>query len=69
MKKTKKVVPFFFISVGIVGLILFIFGLQFNGTLSNDIKMAGLVGLGIFGLWAVVNIANAYADKKELENL
>ncbi len=67
--KKKNISNFFFVSIGIVGLILFIFGLQCSGTLCDEIETAGLIGLGVFGLWAVAKIANAYAERKELENI
>ena len=52
-----------------LGLILFIFGLQFNGTLCDEIQQAGLLCMGIFALWGILNIVNAYMKQKELENM
>jgi hypothetical protein len=67
--KLKKLTTFFFVCMGIVGLVLLIFGSQFDGTLSQDILKAGMVGIGIFALWAVANLTEAYMKKRELENM
>ena len=67
--KKMSINKIFFITVGLLGLILLVFGLQFNGTLSDEIQEAGIAGLGIFAIWAVFNIATAYIERKELENL
>lgn len=67
--KSKNVVTILFVAVGVLGLILLIFGSQFNGTLCDDIQKVGFTCLGIFALWAVFNIVDAYASKKELDNM
>ena len=67
--KSKFFVTTFFITIGLLGLVLFVFGLQFNGTLSDDIKLFGLIGMGAFGLWAAISLFDAYLKQKELENL
>ena len=67
--KNKNFSRFFFITLGILGLILFIFGLQFNGTLCDEIQQAGLLCMGIFALWGILNTVNAYMKQKELENM
>lgn len=67
--KSKNFVTIFFVTVGILGIILLIFGSQSNGTLSDDIKTGGLSCLGIFAIWAIVSIVDAYTAKKELENM
>ena len=67
--KSKNVVTIFFLTIGILGLVLLIFGSQFNGTLCDDIQTAGLTGLGIFAIWAVAQIAATYMTQKELDNL
>lgn len=67
--KSKKFVTILFITLGLTGLILFIFGLQFNGTLTDEIQKTGLLGMGIFAVWGIINIVDAYLKQKELENL
>lgn len=67
--KSKKFVTTIFIAFGLIGLILFIFGLQFNGTLTDEIQKTGLLGMGIFAVWGIFNIVDAYLKQKELENL
>ena len=67
--KSKSFISIFFISLGLLGLILFVFGLQFNGTLSEEIQLTGLAGMGFFAVWAIINLIDAYLKQKELENL
>ena len=67
--KSKIFVTILFIAIGILGLVLFVFGLQFNGTMSDDIQLSGLMGMGVFGIWAAINLFDAYLKQKELENL
>jgi ABC-type Na+ efflux pump permease subunit len=67
--KSKSIYTIVFVSIGLLGLILYTFGLMFNGTLCNDIQNAGLLCFGVFGLWAAGSIASVYIAQKELENL
>ena len=67
--KSKNFSRIFFITIGVLGVVLFVFGLQFNGTLSDDIQLSGLMGMGIFGIWATISLVDAYLKHKELENL
>ncbi len=67
--KNKNFITIFFIALGVLGLVLFIFGLQFNGTLSDEIQLTGLIGMGIFAVWAIFSLVDAYIKQKELENL
>lgn len=67
--KSKKFVTSLFIALGLIGLVLFVFGLQFDGTLTDEIQKTGLLGMGIFVVWGIVNIVDAYLKQKELENL
>ena len=65
----KSLIPTFFIVSGVLGLVLYLFGAQSNGTLSDEIQKAGMVGMGLFTLWAIANLASSYVEQKELENL
>ena len=67
--KGKNLVATFFIVSGILGFILYAFGSQFDGTLSDEIQKAGMLGMGLFALWGIANLVNAYVERKELENL
>ena len=67
--KSKNFITIFFITLGSFGLVLFVFGLQFNGTLTEEIQLMGLLGMGIFAVWGVFNIVDACLKQKELENL
>ena len=67
--KGKNLVKIIFVSIGFLGLILLIFGTQFNGTLCDDIQKVGYTCLGIFGVWGIISIIDAYISQKELENM
>ena len=67
--KGKNLIPALFIASGILGFILYAFGSQFNGTLSDEIQKAGMLGMGLFALWGIVNLVSVYVERKELENL
>ncbi len=67
--KLKKLLTFFCIGMGIAGLILLIFGLQSNGTLSPDIQKIGMAGIGVFAVWAIIKLIDGYMKKRELENM
>ncbi len=67
--KSKKFMAVFFIVLGSLSLVLFFFGLQFNGTLSDEIQLTGLMGIGIFVAWGVISLVDVYLKHKELENL
>lgn len=67
--KSKNFSTIFFITLGSLGLVLFIFGMQFNGTLSDEIQLTGLMGMGIFVAWGAISLVDAYLKQKELENL
>ena len=67
--KSKSFITILFTSIGALGLILLVFGSQFNGTLCEDIQLAGLLCVGVFAVWATVNVVDSYLKQKELENL
>lgn len=65
--KSKNFVTFFFIAMGVLGCVLLIFGLQFNGTLCDEIQMAGLLCIGLFAAWGIFNLISARLKQKALE--
>jgi hypothetical protein len=67
--KSKNVGTFFFVGMGLLGSILLIFGLQFNGTMCDEIQKAGMAGIGIFAIWGVIHLVDAYMKQRELENM
>jgi succinate dehydrogenase/fumarate reductase cytochrome b subunit len=67
--KSKYFITYLCVSMGLAGLILFFFGHQSNGTLSDQIQQAGMLGIGVFVIWGVIKLANSYMKQKELENL
>lgn len=67
--KSKNLVTYFFVSMGLIGSILLIFGLQFNGTMCDEIQKAGMLGIGIFAIWGLINIVDGYLKQRELENM